>query len=69
MSYDNEKDMISKLSKILGIVFIPHDSSFWGDYFLAKIGGNGKCRLFKILIHVKMIGITRIISMLSGLWK
>jgi hypothetical protein len=47
VSYDNENDMVSKLSKILGIVFIPHDSSFWGDYFLAKIGGNGKCRLFQ----------------------
>ncbi|MBJ6351290.1 MULTISPECIES: hypothetical protein [unclassified Acinetobacter] len=47
VSYDNEENMILKLSEILGVVFIPHDSSFWGDYFLAKIDGKAECRLFQ----------------------
>ncbi len=33
VSYDNEENMILKLSEILGIVFIPHDNSFWEIIF------------------------------------
>lgn len=69
VSYDNEENMILKLSEILGVVFIPHDSSFWGDYFLAKIDGKAECRLFKILTRVKMSGTIQIISMLNGFWR
>ncbi|WP_202745462.1 hypothetical protein [Acinetobacter pittii] len=47
VNYNNEEDMISDLSEILGVVFVPHDSSFWGDYFLAKIDEKGKCKIFQ----------------------
>ncbi|SSI19553.1 Uncharacterised protein [Acinetobacter baumannii] len=36
VSYDNEENMILKLIEILGVVFIPHDSSFWGGLFFSK---------------------------------
>ncbi|MFV5642794.1 hypothetical protein [Acinetobacter oleivorans] len=47
VNYNNEEDMISDLSEVLGVVFVPHDSSFWGDYFLSEIDGKNSYRLFQ----------------------
>lgn len=37
--------MAQKLTSVLGIKFSPHESSFWGEYFLGDIEGAGNIRI------------------------
>jgi hypothetical protein len=37
--------MAQKLTPVLGVKFSPHESSFWGEYFLGDIGDVGNIRI------------------------
>lgn len=47
INFNNEKLMIKSLSDFFGIKLESHESSFWGNYFLAKFIDRGEVKLIK----------------------